>query len=66
MNISRRMMLVSLITVLTACDMTDPIDQPEEEFRTMIIGGVPVHERDYKIPEMNISAQNFSHEQTPD
>lgn len=36
--------------LLTACDSKSPF-KPKTELRTMIIGGVPVHERDYKTPE---------------
>ena len=46
-----RCMLLLILTLntvlLSACDnATDRLNQP----RTMIIGGVPVHEHDYKLP----------------
>lgn len=44
--------------LLTACDAKDPFKpktdllEPNKEMRTMIIGGVPVHDKDYKLPEV--------------
>lgn len=38
------------ITQLGACDVKRELNQPKTQTRTMIIGGVPVHERDYKLP----------------
>jgi hypothetical protein len=41
------LLIISLsLTGLAACDTTDHVNKP----RTMIIGGVPVHEQDYKLP----------------
>lgn len=40
------LLIVSLgVTWLAACDTTDHMNKP----RTMIIGGVPVHDHDYKL-----------------
>jgi hypothetical protein len=33
---------------MAACDTTDELHRPEEQ-RTMIIGGVPAHDQDYKL-----------------
>ncbi len=45
------------IVLLSACDnATDRLNQP----RTMIIGGVPVHEHDYKLPAQ--SSLNAPHQ----
>ncbi|WOE32823.1 MULTISPECIES: NF038215 family lipoprotein [unclassified Acinetobacter] len=39
-----------VFTSLTACDSKQNFNQPRTEtMRTMIIGGVPVHDRDFKI-----------------
>lgn len=40
----------------SGCDNKDPF-KPKTELRTMVIGGVPVYERDYKL------AQDLSAEQ---
>lgn len=49
---------VSVMAVLiSACDGRDPfkpkteLAQNRAEHRTMIIGGVPVHDKDYKLTE---------------
>ncbi|WP_163121016.1 NF038215 family lipoprotein [Acinetobacter portensis] len=36
---------------LVACDTQTATEQLQLEARTMIIGGVPVHDKDYKIDE---------------
>lgn len=41
------LLMISLVCMLfAACDTTDQLNKP----RTMIIGGVPVYEQDYKLP----------------
>ena len=45
---SMALLIMSLsLTGLAACDTTDQTNKP----RTMIIGGVPVHDHDYKLPK---------------
>lgn len=54
----RIIFLVILIQsgLLAACDPTRDLNQPKtEETRSMIIGGVPVHEQDYMLPRQEPS-----------
>jgi len=34
------------------------LNKPKTETRTMIIGGVPVHEQDYQLLDKHLSAQD--------
>jgi hypothetical protein len=38
-----------LLLLLTACDAKDDYNKPKTEVRSMIIGGVPVHDQDYRL-----------------
>lgn len=49
------LVLVLLLTQLTACDAKKDLNQPRTEARTMIIGGVPVYDRDYKLPSQEMA-----------
>ncbi|MCQ5167845.1 hypothetical protein E0H89_02135 [Acinetobacter sp. ANC 3781] len=44
---------VCLLLLLTACDAKDDYNKPKTEVRTMIIGGMPVHEHDYRLLQLN-------------
>lgn len=44
------------VLVLLGCDPIEHTNKPRVETRTMIIGGVPVHERDYALPDVQMSA----------
>ncbi|MGS0706189.1 NF038215 family lipoprotein [Acinetobacter sp. ANC 3781] len=44
---------VCLLLLLTACDAKDDYNKPKTEVRTMIIGGMPVHEHDYLLSQLN-------------
>ncbi|NNG76302.1 hypothetical protein HLH10_08175 [Acinetobacter sp. ANC 4277] len=44
---------VCLLLLLTACDAKDDYNKPKTAVRTMIIGGVPVHEQDYRLSQLN-------------
>ncbi|MFD1437849.1 hypothetical protein HLH14_14310 [Acinetobacter sp. ANC 4282] len=44
---------VCLLLLLTACDAKDDYNKPKTEVRTMIIGGMPVHDSDYRLSELN-------------
>ena len=46
-------LFVCLLFLLTACDAKDDYNKPKTEVRTMIIGGVPVHEQDYRLSQLN-------------
>lgn len=48
MNI-RALILTFSVLLLTACDAKDNIHQPKTQSRSMIIGGMPVHDQDYKL-----------------
>lgn len=43
------MLVIMVMGGLTACDSTESLNKPRTEIRTMIIGGVPVHDRDYQL-----------------
>lgn len=57
------LMFVILVGSLLACDAKKDLNQPETEARTMIIGGVPVHDRDYKLPPQEIALNQKTPEQ---
>ena len=40
---------------LSGCD--DPLNKPKTDTRSMIIGGVPVHDHDYKRLDSSLTAQ---------
>ena len=40
-----------LLLSLAGCDAKDDLNKPKAEVRTMIIGGVPAHDQDYRIPK---------------
>ncbi|WP_425917998.1 NF038215 family lipoprotein [Acinetobacter sp. TSRC1-2] len=44
---------VCLLLLLTACDAKDDYNKPKAEVRTMIIGGMPVHDHDYRLSQLN-------------
>ncbi|NNH37974.1 NF038215 family lipoprotein [Acinetobacter terrae] len=44
---------VCLLLLLTACDAKDDYNKPKTEVRTMIIGGMPVHDSDYRLSQLN-------------
>ena len=41
---------------LSGCD--DAMNKPKTETRTMIIGGVPVHDQDYQLLDTQFIAQD--------
>lgn len=43
------LMWLGIIPLLHGCDVKDPSNQPKTTTRSMIIGGVPVHDTDYKL-----------------
>jgi hypothetical protein len=40
---------------MVGCDTTDELHRPQNEHRTMIIGGVPVNDHDYKLPREDVA-----------
>ena len=44
---------MSLLLLLTACDIKNDYNKPKTEVRTMIIGGMPVHDHDYKTARLS-------------
>lgn len=50
---NRYLMLMSLciVPLLQACDVKDPSNKPKTQVRSMIIGGMPTNDHDYKLPE---------------
>lgn len=48
--------LSMLVLGLSGCD--DAMNKPKTETRSMIIGGVPVHDRDFKQIDSSFTAQD--------
>ena len=48
---------VCVLLLLTACDAKDDYNKPKTEVRSMIIGGVPVHDQDYLLPKQEASVR---------
>ena len=44
---------ISLLLLLTACDVKNDYNKPKTEVRTMIIGVMPVHDHDYKTARLS-------------
>ena len=44
---------MSMLLLLTACDIKNDYNKPKTEVRTMIIGGMPVHDHDYKTARLS-------------
>jgi hypothetical protein len=42
-----------MLLLITACDAKDDYNKPKTEVRTMIIGGVPVSDHDYRITQLS-------------
>jgi len=49
-------MLALLLSSLAGCD-NDKMNKPKTEVRTMIIGGMPVHDHDYHLSKPQFIAQ---------
>ncbi len=56
MKILSYAVLVGMLISVLGCD--DAMNKPKTETRTMIIGGVPVHEQDYQLLDKHLSAQD--------
>ncbi|WP_216934729.1 MULTISPECIES: NF038215 family lipoprotein [unclassified Acinetobacter] len=56
MKILSYFVLVSVLPSLSGCD--DAMNKPKTETRTMIIGGVPVHDQDYQLTGKSIRTQD--------
>ncbi|MFV5491849.1 NF038215 family lipoprotein [Acinetobacter sp. ASP199] len=50
--------LVLLLSSLAGCD-NDKMNKPKTEVRTMIIGGMPVHDHDYRLSKPPFIAQEL-------
>lgn len=44
-----QILMLMFVVCLTGCDAKDSLNKPKTEQRTMIIGGMPVHDHDYKL-----------------
>jgi len=42
-----------MLLLMTACDAKDDYNKPKTEVRTMIIGGVPVSDHDYRVDQLS-------------
>lgn len=49
MTNKNKILLLVLSSLLSGCDSMQQTEDSHMEARTMIIGGVPVHEKDYKL-----------------
>jgi len=56
MKILSYAVLVGVLLSLSGCD--DAMNKPKTETRTMIIGGVPVHDQDYQLLDTQFIAQD--------
>lgn len=56
MKILSYAVLAGLLFALSGCD--DAMNKPKTETRTMIIGGVPVHDQDYQLLDTQFIAQD--------
>ena len=52
-NLSATIM-TCLVFALAGCDVKDDLNKPKTQVRTMIIGGMPASEQDYKIPDNKV------------
>lgn len=46
---------ICLLLLLTACDAKNDYNKPKTEVRTMIIGGMPVNDHDYRLTQLSAS-----------
>ena len=58
MNKSFIVISLCLVPLLQGCDVRNPTNKPNTETRTMIIGGMPVHDRDFKLEQAPMLAAN--------
>ncbi|MGL3045367.1 NF038215 family lipoprotein [Acinetobacter pecorum] len=56
MKILSYAVLAGVLLGLSGCD--DAMNKPKTESRTMIIGGVPVHDRNYKMIDSSVTARD--------
>lgn len=56
MKILSYAVLVGMLISVSGCD--DTMNKPKTETRTMIIGGVPVHDQDYQLLDTQFIAQD--------
>lgn len=44
-----RILMLMFVVFIAGCDAKDSLNKPKTEARTMIIGGMPVHDHDYRL-----------------
>ena len=44
---------ICLLALVAACDAKNDYNKPKTEVRTMIIGGMPIHDQDYRLTQLN-------------
>lgn len=49
MKIRSSMYIVLSSMLFVGCDRVSSVSQPQSEARAMVIGGMPVYERDYRL-----------------
>ncbi len=57
-------MLIFLVSI-TGCDAKDSLNKPKTESRTMIIGGMPVHDHDYILADPHHALNTVHMNSTP-
>lgn len=58
MKILSAAIMACMLLSVAGCDAKEDLNKPRTEVRTMIIGGMPVHDQDYRIPkDSTVSAQ---------
>lgn len=53
MNMLSTVTLMCCVIFLTACDVKNDYQKPKTDARTMIIGGMPIHDHDYQLKQLN-------------
>ena len=44
---------LSMLLLMTACENKNDYNKPNTEVRSMVIGGVPVHDQDYRLSQLS-------------
>lgn len=60
---NKNIQIIMISLILMGCDAIQSSNESQREARTMIIGGVPVHDKDYKRPD-NHQSLSKSNNQT--
>jgi outer membrane murein-binding lipoprotein Lpp len=62
MKILSAAIMACLLLSVAGCDAKEDLNKPKTEVRTMIIGGMPASDQDYKMPkDQVILAEQIQH-----